>query len=74
MTDTNSRLRVAVTRRLPEPVEARLAALFDVTLNEDDHHLTREELVAALQNNDAIVPSLADRIDGPLLDQAGPRL
>ena len=28
MTDTNSRLRVAVTRRLPEPVEARLAALF----------------------------------------------
>lgn len=74
MTDTNSRLRVAVTRRLPEPVEARLAALFDVTLNEDDHHLTREELVAAVQNNDAIVPSLADRIDGPLLDQAGPRL
>ena len=68
------RLKVAVTRRLPEAVEARLGELFDVTLNPDDRPLTTEELAAAMAEVDVLVPTITDRIDGRLLGQAGPRL
>ncbi|MFD1797412.1 D-glycerate dehydrogenase [Paracoccus aurantiacus] len=71
---TDSRLRVAVTRRLPDPVQDRMAALFDVTLNEDDHRFTRAELLEAMRDSDVIVPTLSDRIDADLLAEAGDRL
>ena len=41
------RLSVVVTRRLPETVEARMAELFDVTVNPDDRPLDRAALAAA---------------------------
>jgi len=69
-----ARVKVAVTRRLPEPVEARMAELFDVTLNPDDRQLSPEELGAALGTADVLVPTITDRIDGRLLGQAGPQL
>jgi glyoxylate reductase len=68
------RLKVVVTRRLPEPVEARMRELFDVTLNEDDHPFEPAEIVGALAEADAIVPTITDRIDAGMLGQAGPRL
>jgi glyoxylate reductase len=74
MNSTNSRLRVSVTRRLPEVVEDRMRALFDVRLNPDDHRPDREELAAMMRESDVLVPSLSDRIDASLLSQAGPRL
>lgn len=74
MTEANSRLRVAVTRRLPAEVEAQMAARFDVTLNPDDHRLTPEELQKALRDSDVLVPSLSDRLDAAMLAHAGPRL
>ncbi len=69
-----SRLSVVVTRRLPEPVETRLKELFDVELNETDTPFTREQLVAAMQRADVLVPTLTDTIDAPLLAQAGEKL
>ncbi|MBA3325950.1 MAG: D-glycerate dehydrogenase [Rhodobacteraceae bacterium] len=69
-----ARVKVAVTRRLPEPVEARMAELFDVTLNPEDRPLAPEELAAALATADVLVPTITDRIDGRLLAQAGPQL
>jgi glyoxylate reductase len=69
-----SKLRVVVTRRLPEPVEARMAELFDVELNPDDRPRTPEELAAALAGADVLVPTITDRLDQRLLAQAGPRL
>ena len=42
------RLSVVVTRRLPEPVEARMRELFDVTLNPDDRPMPPEALAAAI--------------------------
>lgn len=74
MNSTNSRLRVAVTRRLPDRVEDRMRELFDVRLNADDHRPDREELAAMMRDSDVLVPSLSDRIDAGLLAQAGPRL
>ncbi|MBT7583816.1 MAG: D-glycerate dehydrogenase, partial [Kordiimonadaceae bacterium] len=38
---------VIVTRKLPEEVEKRMAELFNVRLNEDDHAFSHDELLAA---------------------------
>ena len=74
MSKTNSRLRVAVTRRLPDIVEERMRELFDVRLNPDDHRPDRAELLAMMRDSDVLVPALSDRIDAPLLAEAGPDL
>ncbi len=68
------RLSVVVTRRLPQPVERRLAELFDVRLRDGDAPMERGELAAALREADVVVPTLTDRIDAGLLAQAGPQL
>ncbi|MCV6595287.1 MAG: D-glycerate dehydrogenase [Silicimonas sp.] len=71
---SKKRLKVVVTRRLPEPVERRLSELFDVTLNTDDAPMSRDALVAAVKEADVLVPTLTDHIDAPLLAQAGENL
>lgn len=68
------RLSVVVTRRLPEPVEARLKELFDVELNETDAPLSQSELAAAMRRADVLVPTLSDVIDQRMLAQAGDKL
>ncbi|MEM6588923.1 MAG: D-glycerate dehydrogenase [Pseudomonadota bacterium] len=68
------RLSVVVTRRLPEPVEARLEELFDTTLRPDDAPMSRDELVTAMKTADVLVPTITDRIDAGMLGQAGERL
>lgn len=68
------RLSVVVTRRLPEPVEARMAELFDVTTGPEDRPMSREELVQAVRTADVLVPNLRDSIDHSLLGQAGDQL
>ena len=70
----SARTRVVVTRRLPEPVEARMQELFDVRLNADDEPMTAEEIAAAMAEADVLVPTITDRIDARLLAQAGPDL
>ncbi|MBX2856623.1 MAG: D-glycerate dehydrogenase [Rhodobacteraceae bacterium] len=67
-------LRVTVTRRLPEAVEARLSELFDVRLNPEDTQLTPTELATAMRDSDILVPTVTDSIDQRLLAQAGERL
>jgi len=68
------RLSVVVTRRLPDVVESRLQALFDVALSDRDAKMTQDELVAAMQRADVLVPTLTDRIDQGMLARAGERL
>lgn len=65
---------VVVTRKLPDETQARLAELFDVTLNPTDEALSREALIEALQKADVLVPTVTDRIDEEMLAKAGPRL
>ncbi|MBP9952051.1 MAG: D-glycerate dehydrogenase [Cypionkella sp.] len=69
-----NRLTVVVTRRLPEPVETRMKELFDVELRDPDTRMSREELAAAMQRADILVPTLSDQIDAGLIAQAGDRL
>ncbi len=66
--------RVIVTRRLMPEVEARMCELFDVVLNESDVPLTRDQLAAAMQDCDVLVPTVTDRIDTDLIADAGERL
>jgi len=65
---------VVVTRRLPEPVEARLADLFDTRLRNDDTPMSKSDLIAAMKSAHVIVPSLSDHIDAGMLAQTGPDL
>ncbi|MDR3510069.1 MAG: D-glycerate dehydrogenase [Caulobacteraceae bacterium] len=66
--------KVVVTRKLPEPVEARMSELFDAALNADDAPMGRDALIAALADADVLVPTITDRIDAATLAGAGPQL
>ncbi|MCB2064996.1 MAG: D-glycerate dehydrogenase [Novosphingobium sp.] len=66
--------RVVVTRRLLPGNHTRMGELFDVVLNEDDRPLSRDELVAAMQDCDVLVPTVTDRIDAEIIAAAGERL
>jgi glyoxylate reductase len=65
---------VHVTRKLPDPVEARMRELFDTRLNAADAPMTRAELAAAMKSADVLVPTVTDRIDKGLIEEAGPKL
>ena len=62
------RPRIAVTRKLLAPIEARMSELFDASLNDDDHEMTAEEIAALAQGCDVLVPTVTDRIDAALIE------
>lgn len=61
------RPRVAVTRRLPVPVEAALREQFDVVLSADDQPMTPEQLQRALGFADGILCTITDRLTAEVL-------
>jgi|TARA_B110000238_G_C16140913_1_gene446189 lactate dehydrogenase-like 2-hydroxyacid dehydrogenase len=65
-----SKPKVIVTRKWPEPVEAKLKELYDVQLNESDVAMTPDELKAALNNCDAFCPTVTDPINADVLGTA----
>ena len=65
---------VIVTRRLPDSVEDRMRQLFNVRFNDTDRPLSQAELVAAVREATVLVPTITDRIDAGVLEQAGPAL
>ena len=67
---SKQRLSVVVTRRLPEPVEARLQELFDVELCDNDAPSDRAHMIAAMQRADVLVPTISAKIGPAELDQA----
>ena len=64
---------VIVTRRLPDAVETRMRELFDTKLNLDDTPMSEAALIEAVQHCEVLVPTLTDRIDAAVLEQAGPQ-
>jgi glyoxylate reductase len=65
---------VIVTRKLPDVVETRLKELFNTRLNDADKPLSQAELVAAVSQAEVIVPTVTDRIDKGVINQAGDQL
>lgn len=68
-----SKPKVLLTRRWPASVEDKLRQLYDVTLNKDDHPFSPDELKQALQQYDAICPTVCDSLPAELLDVPGKR-
>jgi glyoxylate reductase len=66
--------KVVVTRKLPDPIEARMVELFDTELNLDDRPMTQAALAAAVARAEGLSPTVTDRIDAELIAQAGPQL
>jgi len=65
---------VIVTRKLPDVVETRMMELFDARLNLDDDPMSAAELIEAVKVADVLVPTVTDRIDARILNEAGPQL
>ncbi len=63
-----SKPKVFITRKWPASVEERLKLRYDVTLNLDDRPLTAEEFKHALQNYDAVCPTVCDSFPAEVLN------
>ena len=70
----SDRLKVALTRRLPDVVEKRLAQLFNVQFRKEDTQLTKQDLIDHMKDVDVLVPCISDVIDASMLAQAGKQL
>ncbi|NOT84022.1 MAG: D-glycerate dehydrogenase [Methylococcaceae bacterium] len=65
--------KIFVTRQWPAAVEAQLTALYDVTLNTTDRPLSADEFKAALQNYDAVCPTVCDSFPAEVINVANKR-
>lgn len=63
-----SKPKVLISRRWPATVEAKLQELFDLSLNSDDHPMSADEFRTALQNYDAVCPSVCDALPAEVLN------
>jgi lactate dehydrogenase-like 2-hydroxyacid dehydrogenase len=69
-----SRRRLLVTRRLPQAVEARLAADYDATFNTDDNPMSAGALAQAAASYDALMPTITDKITAEVIGAGAGRL
>jgi len=60
--------KVFITRKWPASVEEKLKSRYDVTLNENDRPLTANEFKQALQNYDAVCPTVCDSFPADILN------
>ena len=68
------KLKVVLTRKLPEPVETRMRELFDAELNLDDHPFGEDELKAAAARAEVLVPTITDHINADVIAARGDQL
>ncbi len=66
---------VYVTRIIPQPgFDILHENLTNVRINEEDHLLSREELLENVKGLDGLLPLLTEQIDGEVMDAAGKQL
>ena len=68
------KFKVLVTRKWPKKVEEELQLNFETTLNESDTPLSENELIEAMQNYDALLPTVTDRISDTILSVANKKV
>jgi glyoxylate reductase len=66
--------RVVITGKIPAEAVALLREYSDVEAWTDDHTISRVELLRRAAGADALVTLLTEKVDGELLDAAGPQL
>ena len=69
----NQKFKVLVTRKWPSSVEKKLKDNFDVTLNENDNPLSKAELIEAIENYDALLPTVTDSINDDIISSENRR-
>lgn len=69
-----SKPSVYITRMIPEETISYLKGYFDVEVNPEDRALTRQELLEKVKGRSAVITLLTDKVDGEVLDAAGPQL
>lgn len=62
--------RILLTRKWPEAVERLLLDRYDTTLNTSDVPLSTEQLKAAMQQYDAVLPTVTDKLEQAVFDSA----
>ena len=65
---------VLVTRPIMEAPLARLRERCDVTVDENDFGIPRDDLLKKVAGRDALITMLTERVDAELLAAAGPQL
>ena len=66
--------RVVVTGKIPQVALESLRAAHDVVAWEESTPISRAELLTRVKGADALVTLLTEKVDGELLDAAGPQL
>ncbi len=68
-------MKILVTRKIPgDHIQKLTDAGHVVVVSEFSRPLTQEELVEKIKGMDAVITLLTDRVDGDLIDVAGPQL
>lgn len=68
-------MKIFVTRQIPgDHIKKLKEAEHEVAISQFDRPLSGEELVEKVKGMDAILSLLTDRVDGDLMDAAGPQL
>jgi glyoxylate reductase len=67
------KLRVYVTRMIPQENIDELRNHFDVAVNPDDRALSKAELAENAKGCDALITLITDTVNGELLDAIGPQ-
>ena len=70
----SGRPQVLATRRFAPPVRNRLASSFTLVHHDDDAPMPHGDLIRAIGGMRGVMLTPADRVDGALLDAAGPQL
>ena len=64
----NSRPKILVTRKLPQPVEDRLSTTFDAILSSNDRQMTSNDILAMASGLDGLLVCATDRCDAALIN------
>ena len=67
------KLKVVLTRKLPEPVETRMRELFDAELNLDDRAFGEQELKDAMGRAEVLCCTITDNITADIIAAKGER-
>ena len=70
----NINRKVYVSRKIPQAAMKALGKICDYDVNPEDRPATREELINAVKNYDAVISMLNDSIDADILSHVGPNL
>ncbi len=65
--------KIFITRNIPQPALNRLAEVFDISIHANDKAISRQQLMEAVKDMNALLCLLTDSIDKELLE-AAPRL